>query len=407
MLYVAKGTGECPIFKVTRKNSKGEEYTIYAFDLVLSDGDKKRYYSSRGEKKGDFQKRKNQIMLDNQKTVNVKLSFMEMSVFLHNWLVSKRDISDTTKKVYTDYLEAYIKPYIGTTRLQKVTHEDIDRLIGILHTKGGKTKQKDKQGNPLPDKQGKPLAPATLRKVKFMLKQAFDYAIEREYITKNPAQKVTLPPMSKPLIKPLTQEEIKKILDSCKDTPMYYAILLDLSAGLRRGELLALRWQDIDLTTGIANIYRQLVPVTGGVEIKDSLKTDNSMRQVGIPDKVLAKLIKHKEQQEITKVTSEEYFDTGIDNDLVIRQSNGKHYHPRNFARNFDKILSDLNIEKRKIHDMRHSFATHLLTQGAYINEVQIALGHTEAKTTLQNYAHILPGRQKEIANRMNNILPI
>ena len=91
---------------------------------------------------------------------------------------------------------------------------------------------------------------------------------------------------------------------------------------------------------------------------------------------------------------------------LVICQENGKHYHPRNFQKKFDKFLDELGIEKRRVHDMRHTFATHLLTNGSYVNEVQNALGHTDAKTTLSVYGHILPGRQKELAKKMNKILP-
>jgi len=400
---MARGKGECPIYKRKRKKADGTEYFIYAFDLVLSDGNKKTYYSKIGEKKGDFQKRKNQIMLDYQTQVNLKFTGVTMNDFLHNWLATKRDISPNTLKVYSDYLEFYIKPIIGNIPLQKISEIDIERLISHLQKKGGTST--DKKGEL---KKLKPLSPATLRKIKFMLIQAFNYGIDRDLLSKNPAQKITLPPIQKPVIKPMTQEEIIKVLELAKDSPMYPAILLDISTGLRRGELLALQWQDIDFSTGIANIHRQLVPVTGGVEIIDSLKTDNSMRQVGIPDKALEVLKKHQEYQGAKRNEApDSYFNSGIDNNLVIRQDNGKHYHPRNFARNFDKVLAAAGLEKRKIHDMRHTFATHLLTQGAYVNEVQLALGHADAKTTLQNYAHILPGRQKEIANRMNHILPI
>ncbi|HWR45288.1 tyrosine-type recombinase/integrase [Sporomusa sp.] len=400
---MARGKGECPIYKRKRKKADGTEYFIYAFDLVLSDGSKKTYYSKVEELKRDFQKRKNQIMLDNQKQIDLRFTGANINDFLHNWLTTKRDISPSTLKVYSNYLEFYIKPIIGNIQLQKITETDIERLISHLQKNGGTST--DKNGQP---KKLKPLAPASLRKVKFMLKQAFDYGIDRELLAKNPAQKVTLPPMQKPVIKPMTQDEILKTLEVAKDSPMYAAILLDISTGLRRGELLALQWQDIDFSTGIANIHRQLVPVTGGVEIIDSLKTDNSMRQVGIPDKVLDELKKHKDKQEAKCAEDvEKYYNLGMDNNLVIRQANGKHYHPRNFARNFDKVLTSAGVEKRKVHDMRHTFATHLLTKGAYVNEVQQALGHSDPKTTLSNYGQILPGRQKAIADKMNDILPI
>ena len=92
---------------------------------------------------------------------------------------------------------------------------------------------------------------------------------------------------------------------------------------------------------------------------------------------------------------------------LVVCQVNGKWYHPRDFATQLDEIFTTAEIEKRRTHDLRHTFATQLLSSGAYINEVQFALGHPDARTTLGIYGHILPGRQKEIANRMNDILTI
>lgn len=186
---MARGTGECPIYKRKRKYADGTEYFIYAFDMVLPDGTKKPFYSKKGERKGEFQKRKNEIMLQYQKQINIGYSGILMQEFLHNWLATKRDITANTRKVYRDYLESYIKPFIGSTRLQKITQDSIDTLIAQLQKTGGKSLQDDGTY-----KQLKPLAPSSLRKVKFMLKQAFDYAIDREYIAKNPAQKITLPP---------------------------------------------------------------------------------------------------------------------------------------------------------------------------------------------------------------------
>lgn len=123
---MARGNGECPIFKVTRKYKNGEEYFIYAFEIVLANGERKKFYSRKGEKKGDFQKRKTKIMLDYQRTVNVSISSITMEQFLNNWIAQKRDIAATTRKVYSDYLEWYIKPLIGSTPLQKITQDDMN-----------------------------------------------------------------------------------------------------------------------------------------------------------------------------------------------------------------------------------------------------------------------------------------
>lgn len=404
-----RGQGECPIFPIKRKKADGTEYTIFGFDLVLQDGTKKRFTSKVGEKKGDFVKKKNAIMIEYQKAPKVKASFCSVEVFLTGWLAQKRDLSDSTKTVYTNYLTCYILPIIGDITLQKLTTADIDSLISHLLLVGGEKTNKDGT-----KKQLRPLSPASLRKVKFMLRQAFDFAIDRELISSNPAQKITLPKVQKPAIQPFTTEEITKILDAAKETNMHIGILLALSTGLRRGELLGLRWGDIDLKTGLCTINRQLLSIDGKPVMSESLKTADSVRQVVIPDKVLTLLELEKASQEAEQESRKDetdpkkkYQNADINYDLIVRQKSGKHFHPRNFAKNFEKILVKAGVDNRKVYNLRHTFATQLLSSGAYVSEVQAALGHKDAKTTLQNYSHILPGRQKEVAAKMNNLLPV
>ncbi len=91
--------------------------------------------------------------------------------------------------------------------------------------------------------------------------------------------------------------------------------------------------------------------------------------------------------------------------DYVVTQENGKYYHPRNFAEHLEKLFKHADVERRSVHTMRHSFATQLLTAGVYVNEVQFALGHKDVSTTLSKYGHLLPGRQKEVARKMNELI--
>lgn len=394
--------GEGSIFVQKRKRKDGTECETYVGEVLIGydDNGKKKVKRMYGKSREEVSHKIKNILVDQYQGKLVMPSSATVGEYISSWLnhTKKIELRKTTFTIYTMYIEKYIIPQIGNIKIQELETRHIQEMINSLYSSAGvDTKGKVKKG----------LAPATLRKVKFILRQCMEAAIDDELITKNTAQKAKLPKVEKTEIKPLTVKEMTKIFEAAKQKQnMYIAILLDLATGMRRGELLALTWSNIDLTTGIINVNKQIVPIKGGTDTCTP-KTKSSIRQVTVPEKIITQLKKHKIYQISQKKKCEldgiEYFDT----DLVICQDNGKHFHPRDFANRFDRIQKSAGVEHRTVHDMRHTFASQLLSNGAYVSEVQKILGHVDAKTTLQNYAHILPGRQQEIANQINNILPI
>lgn len=392
-----RANGEGSVGKQVRKRKNGTEYYIWYAEVPVIKETKiktengmrtiprkpKRFY---GKSQQEAIEKRDKWKIAAKAEEFLLPQKLTVKDFLINWKQSKRNLKETTRQIYAAYIEAYIIPTLGNKELQKLTKSDVDAAYNkLLHF-----------GN----RKGGPLSSATVRKVHFMLFQALEQAVDDEIILKNPLHKIETPKAVKSKIEPLTTNEIKTLLDYAKNTRLYTALLILLSTGIRRGELLALTWDDADLKAGTLNISKQLVPIsTKSNENKEStmktdLKTENSNRVVGIPKKLITHL---QEQKDLLQPAG---------NSLIICQESGKHYHPRNFQKKFDTVFEKAGIGHKRIHDMRHTFATQLLTSGSYLNEVQISLGHVDPKTTLSVYGHVLPGRQKELAKKINKLLP-
>lgn len=381
-----RARGEGSVYKVERIRKDGSKKIFWRAEITLANADRhhtRKYKFFDAPTQGEAIAKRDLWKLENFASAFVQPTERTVKTYLTSWFASKRNLKDSTVAVSEVYLNSYIFPYIGGIKLQELKSEQLNDMFNALQRTGGKKKTG--------------LASATLRKVHFMLFSALEKAVEDEILVKNPLHKLEIPKAVKAKIKPLNADEIKLIFSDAKTDPLFPAVALAISTGIRRGELLALTWDDVNLNEGVISINKQLIPIKGGTATT-SLKTERSNRPVGIPQKVIEILKQEKAKQESSE---REY-----NENKVICQENGKHYHPRNFQKRFDKFLDELGIEKRRVHDMRHTFATHLLSNGSYVNEVQNALGHTDAKTTLSVYGHILPGRQKELANKMNKILP-
>ena len=386
--------GEGTLGKVERIKKDGSKTITYFAEITLSSAktiftDKGRITTPRQAKRFYGRTQKEAIeKRDKWKLENYKSSFVQPTVktvrsHLESWFASKRNLKESTHEVSKIYINSYILPNIGNIQLQKLTKENIDDMLNTLKKTGGRQK--------------KGLASSTCRKVYFLLFQALEAAVNDEILPKNPINNVESPKAVKGKQRPLTKGDIKMIFKEGKDDKLFPAVLIAISTGIRRGELLALTWDDIDFKEGTLTINKQLIPIKGGTDVTN-LKTERSNRIIGIPQKVIDCL---KELHKIEKPIDEKFKKY-----FIVSQENGRHYHPRNFQSLFDKFLDQLNIEKRSPHQMRHTYATQLLSAGSYVNEVQNSLGHMDASTTLAVYGHILPGRQRELASQMNKLLP-
>jgi integrase len=369
-----------------KKEGKSGDYFIWIGQFIGKDGNRKRVNGKRGESQAAVKEKLEKAMEEDALAPIVSTTTVKEVAL--NWLKSKRDIQNETRSIYLQTINDYIIRFIGDKPIQEATKEVIETLFDTLIANGYKRKNKG-------------LSPWMMKKIRNNLAAIFDYAIEEKIINNNFIKKIKIPKIEKTKINPLTPKELTAIKTATSKNRLYTIFLLDVKTGLRKGELLGLRWQDIDFESGLASIKQQLVARDKEVKFKSTLKTDGSFRTIGLSNDMLRQLKKFKKLIDKEKSQCEDYKNY----DLVACHEDGNYIHPRKFQTIIDNIFKEAGVEKRRIHDLRHTFATLLLSDGAYINDVQEFLGHTDARTTLGIYGHVLPGRQRDLANKMDKIL--
>lgn len=197
------------------------------------------------------------------------------------------------------------------------------------------------------------------------------------------------------------------LLPAIQADRLYAAFFLAFASGLRRGELLALRWRDVDLQTGIVQVRQTLVRAknhekgTSRMVFSDP-KTPQSRRTIPIPEECLTALRQHRARQAEEKLLLGQAYN---DHGLVFCQADGKPMDPRNFNRRFSRMLEKAGLPHIRLHDSRHTFATLLLEQGVSPKTVQTMLGHSSAKITLDVYSHVTIDLEQQAAAKLNAAL--
>ncbi len=335
--------------------------------------------------------------------------------WLQRWMsvYMEGEISDNWYARKLDLIRLHIEPYdISQTALQKLISADIKLHYKKLLKTGKKVKVKDEAGNIQVRLTG--LAPQTVKHIHNILKPALQQAVYEGLIVKNPIDKVKAPKVTKtrePRI--LTEDELKKYLDELLHHRLYAAFVLELCTGLRRGELLGLKWTDIDIytqdnkTIAVITIQRQVLRVRNidkpGSSLQYSgLKTKSSFRSIVLPLCAITELQAHKQRQEQEKrLAGASYNDEG----LVFCTALGKKLDIRRLYEIHCRALERAGIKHTAFHNLRHTVATLLLEKGESIKTIQDLLGHADASTSLNIYSHVLNRMKAASAERMNGII--
>ena len=174
--------------------------------------------------------------------------------------------------------------------------------------------------------------------------------------------------------------------------------LLALSKGLRKGELLGVRWPDVDLDRGTLRIAQTIGALHGKIVFKGT-KNAGSKRVITLRAGVIAALRVHKVRQLERRLALADQWN---DHDLVFTCANGGPIHPDNLDRDFHRLIKIAGVPRIRIHDVRHTFTTHALASGANVKAVSEAIGHADISTTLRTYAHVLPEQRREVAAKVS-----
>jgi len=244
------------------------------------------------------------------------------------------------------------------------------------------------------------LSPRTVRLTHTVLREALQHAVEWGMIVRNVADATKPPRAVRPQVQVWDSEEVGRFLRAAVLEPHNPLWLVAIMTGLRRGELLALRWSDVDLHAGVLHI-RHTLTVTTGIRALTPPKTKSGRRTIPLPPTCLAALREHRSRQLEARLSAPEW----IERDAVFTASNGEWLDPGNLSRMFTRLVIAAGVKRIRFHDMRHTSATLLLKQGVNPKVVSERLGHANIAITLDTYSHVLPSMQREAADALEAVL--
>jgi integrase len=322
---------------------------------------------------------------------HVDPSRMTVRDWLKTWLTAVRaEVSPKTHERYSELIQHFLAPALGNVPVQKLAPSHIQAAYNELAT----GKRRD----------GRPggLSPRTRRQIHAVLCSALTRAVEQQLITHNPAEafRRRLPKVERREMTTLTTEECGRLLEAVRHQRLYWPVLLALASGMRRGEILALRWRNVDLDSGTVRVVESLEQTREGLRFKPP-KTDRS-RVVALPAAVTEELRRLKREQ------AEELLRLGVrqtGSTLVCGRADSEPLQPRSLTHVFAVSMQRLkNFPQIRFHDLRHTHATQLLSAGIHPKIAQERLGHSTITTTFDLYSHVTATMQEEAATKLDSV---
>ena len=292
-------------------------------------------------------------------------SRMTLGEWLEIWLeeCAAPAVRPKTLTGYRRYVENNIKPYLGDKQICKVTTADVQSLYRKLQREGSV--------------EGGPLSGSTVRRIHNVLHQALDVAVNRHLIVKNPSNDVTLPKKVTTPKTILNDEQLERFMEVIKaDEHWHDFFYLEITTGLRRGELCGLMWTDFDGKKGTLTIRRTLHNKEGGGYYVGDTKTGAGRRTIKLPPSTVQLLTERKK-----KSISQWIFPNPIHPEDPVMPNSG--------YQRMKKLLAEAGLPDMRFHDLRHTFATHALTSGVDAKTLSGILGHTKTSFTLDTYTHV------------------
>lgn len=291
----------------------------------------------------------------------------------------KPAVRPNTRTGYENNIRLYIRPRLGSIPLNKLTANDLQQFVNWMR-KDGRSEYRESRGDGLSDN--------TIRHCYGLCRRALEKAVAEKLISQNPARECKLPPARRMEMRLLSREELQKLLIQARAEGYYEVFLLELTTGLRVGELMALQWDDLNFSTGELRIERQVCQIKGELLIQPP-KNKASIRTVILPPTVVTALRMYKQT-----TSSRWIFPSPKKEDAPIAPSVVSH--------RLAKILKHAGCKKVRFHDLRHVFATKALEHGMDVKTLSTIIGHISSTTTLNVYAHVTDDMQRQAATKID-----
>jgi integrase len=305
-----------------------------------------------------------------------------LKVHLEQWVeqVVKLTKRPNTYKGYHSVIYRHLIPSLGYLKLQKLT---IGHLQAFYAEKS------------------ETLKPSYLVFINAALSGALEDALKQGFVARNVAKLVDLPSIVRYEGQVLTVEQARKLLEVARGSRLDALLLVAITTGMRRGELVALRWSDIDLEKGVLQVRHNLTWVRGMGYVEGEPKTKAGRRKIALSSAVIGVLKEHRVGQEEVRV---KMGDRWKEKGLVFCSAYGAYFNPNLVWRAFKRLLKAAGLPAVRFHDLRHGAATVLLAAGVPLKVVSELLGHSSVAITADIYAHVLPEQQQEVVKKMNDL---
>ena len=370
----------------------GAKSWAYSIDLDAADPKRPRAYKGRFATRKAAEAAERAALVAIERGTYVDPTTVTVSAYLDRWLdhVGSR-VTRSTLARYREIARVHLVPAFGTTPLTKLQPLAIQAAYEAWLTEGRRDHRKGG------------LSARTVLHHHRILKQALRQAVRWRLIIANPADAVEPPRPVRVEMRSLDAPETATLLDHATGTRLYAPLLLSVATGLRRGELLALRWKDLDLDAATLRVERSLEIVRGqGTLAFKTPKTTKSRRVVVLPSVVVEALRAHRVTQVAERLAAGPAYDDG---DLLFADQIGRPWHPDAFVSAFRKIVAKAKLGHVRLHDLRHSHATALLRAGVHPKIASERLGHATVGITLDLYSHASTAMQEDAAAKVDTAL--
>ncbi|QHA92255.1 tyrosine-type recombinase/integrase [Bacillus sp. N1-1] len=315
------------------------------------------------------------------------LNHLTYEKYMDEWFQERKfKLQHSTFEIHSIFYRNVIKPKLGHLKLQQVTPLQLQKFVNDLVNHSSYSAH-------------------TIHLVFRIVSSSFKKAEILKLIKNDPSIGITLPKTKQREFTVWSIEQVNFFISEAPKiarlTRYYIAFLIAIFTGMRQGEILGLRWKDINFETHTLYI-RQTVTQNG--EIKAGAKNEASVRSIHIPSKLADELKAIRALISIEKRLSGDKYQ---ENDLVVCTLDGKPVIARNFRKEFYKVVEKVNLPRIRFHDLRHTHATILIQQNVNVKLISERLGHADIQTTLNTYSHVLPNMQKTVSDQLDKIIGV
>lgn len=303
--------------------------------------------------------------------------------YLADWLENsaKRTVRPATFESYSGIVRQHLIPAFGSTPLAKLTPQQVQRLFNEKLDGG--------------------LSPRRVLYIRAVLRRALKEAHQWGLVSQNVATLVRPPKAERFEVRPLDPDQARRFLETIRGDRLEALYAVALAVGLRAGEALGLRWEDVDLDHRLLHVRHGLQRIEGEWKLVEP-KTSRSRRTVALPAVVARKLREHRQRQEAERGTAGQLWEEWS---LVFCTPLGRPLDNANVTHRFQRQLAAAGLPKQRFHDLRHACASLLLAQGVNPRVVMEVLGHSQITLTLDTYSHVMPSLGRDAADRMDALL--